>query len=1010
MGTAQTRRALRAGAALAWILLAWPTRAVALNPAVDLNQYAHTAWKIRDGFSRGTIKAIAQTLDGYLWLGTEFGLLRFDGVRAVPWQPPANQPLPSDDVWSLLATRDGALWVGTAKGVARWQDGRVTVYSELAGRVIWRVLEDHQNTVWVTAGSVPTGRLCAIRDDEVKCFGDDGALGYGVWGLHVDRQGSLWLGVLDGIWRWAPGPPRFFPMPGERDSIQAFAEDDDGALLITTRRGLQRFAGGRAESSRWSALITPLDANHLLRDRDGALWIGTTSGVVRAYQGKTETLGEADGLSGNNVRALFEDREGNIWVATSDGLDRFRDVVVSAVAERQGLSNARASGVRAAADGSLWLSTPNSVEKWANGQFTSYRARAGSRTSDNSRQIFVEGFPTDAVGAVFPDNSGRVWIATPTAFGYIERDQFTVRHDVPARAVRSMAEDSEGNLWVVDQKVGLLRISLGGAVAVTAWAAIGRDDFATVVIAAPPRQGVWLGFWDGGIGYFENGQIRETHSAAQGLGEGRVTNLRLASDGSLWVATAGGLSRVRNGTISTLNRRSGLPCDSPHWMITDDHGALWMETPCGLVRVAREDIEAWIADAKHSIKPVVFDSHDGVRVQALPGGYEPYVANSPDGRLWFVGTHGLSVLDPRRLNFNTLPPPVHVERIVADHKTIDVRAGDSRVDLPALTRGLQIDYTALSLVAPEKVRFRHMLEGYDSDWQDAGNRRQAFYTNLPPRDYRFRVTASNNSGVWNDTGAVVHFSVTPAYYQTTWFAALSMTSLIALVWGGHRLRLRIAEKHQREISALNERLMKAQEQERIRIAGELHDGVMQEMLAVTMMLGAAKRRIADSSEAKATIDKAQQKLIQAGTDIRQLSHDLHPPLLQEAGLPKAVQGYCQQFSTAAGIPVACEADDSVGELSRGAALALFRVVQEALGNAAKHASAKHIDVRLNRSAGAVTLRVSDDGAGFDRGRLATEGGLGLIMMRERATQLNGTFEFDSAPGRGTTIRLVIPFR
>src|SRR5262245_40750603 len=252
--------------------------------------------------------------------------------------------------------------------------------------------------------------------------------------------------------------------------------------------------------------------------------------------------------------------------------------------------------------------------------------------------------------------------------------------------------------------------------------------------------------------------------------------------------------------------------------------------------------------------------------------------------------------------------------------------------------------------------------------------------------------------------------VAPAYYQTALFAAASTITLIALVWGAHRVRLRIVETHGREISALNERLMKAQEQERIRIAGELHDGVMQEMLAVTMMLGTAKRRIPDESDAKTTIDRVQQKLIQVGTDIRQLSHGPHPPMLQEAGLAKAVHAYCEQFSTTSGIPVSCEADESARDLSRGAALALFRIVQEALGNAAKHAAASRIMVRLARSDDLVSLTVSDDGGGFDRSRLGASGGLGLITMRERASQLNGRFEFESAPGRGTTIRVVIPFR
>jgi signal transduction histidine kinase len=264
--------------------------------------------------------------------------------------------------------------------------------------------------------------------------------------------------------------------------------------------------------------------------------------------------------------------------------------------------------------------------------------------------------------------------------------------------------------------------------------------------------------------------------------------------------------------------------------------------------------------------------------------------------------------------------------------------------------------------------------------------------------------------VWNETGATLAFAIAPAYYQTTWFLPLVGGVALGLVWVAHRVRVRIVEQHEREISALNERLMKAQEQERVRIAGELHDGVMQEMLAATMMLGTAKRRVADVSETKATIDKVQEKLIKVGTDIRQLSHDLHPPVLQEQGLPDAVRGYCEQFSASSNIPVSCDADEGVRDLSRGAALALFRIVQEALGNATKHGRATRVTVRLIRSDHAVSVEVSDNGAGFDADRLGTSGGLGLVMMRERANQLNGTFEFKSAPGRGTTIRVMIPFR
>jgi signal transduction histidine kinase len=441
---------------------------------------------------------------------------------------------------------------------------------------------------------------------------------------------------------------------------------------------------------------------------------------------------------------------------------------------------------------------------------------------------------------------------------------------------------------------------------------------------------------------------------------------------------------------------------------------------CGLVHIERAEIDAWIAGTEpdkgsnaviYRVRATVFDYADGVRIFVGASYYTAPAAATSDGKVWFMSQDGLSVVDPSRLTLNLLPPPVHVEQAIADGQIYDVSSPTGeQLRLQPLTRNLQIDYTALSLVAPEKMQFRYKLEGWDREWQDVGTRRQAFYANLPPRSYRFQVIAANNSGVWNETGASLAFIVAPAYYQTAWFPVLVAAIALALVWGAHRVRLRIVEKHEREISALNERLMKAQEQERIRIAGELHDGVMQEMLAVTMMLGTAKRRIPDESEARTTIDKIQEKMIRVGTDIRQLSHDLHPPALQEAGLPEAVRAYCEQFSESTHIPVACEADDRAHDLSRGAALALFRILQEALGNAAKHAHAKQITVRLSRSDDSVSLRVSDDGAGFDPSSLGTSGGLGLIMMRERATQLNGKFEFESVPGRGTTITMTIPFR
>src|SRR5216684_1065699 len=326
------RRALTLALLPAGMLLALQLCAFALDPRLDLNQYSHTAWKVSEGFSRSGINAIVQTPDGYLWLGTQFGLLRFDGVGSVPWQPPPGQHLPSNFIMSLLATRDGTLWIGTWNGLASWKDGRLTQYQELAGHYIYKILHDHEGTIWASgfSSSPQAGRLCAIRNANIQCYGEDGTLGRGVFSLYEDSKGNLWAGVKDGLWRWRPGPPKFYPLPGEPDGIQALGEDADGTLLVGWNERLSRFVNGKTEAYLLPEGARKFRAERILRDRDGGLWIGTFShGLVHAHQGRTDVFELSDGLSGVDVYAVFEDREGNIWVGTINGLDRFRGSAVT---------------------------------------------------------------------------------------------------------------------------------------------------------------------------------------------------------------------------------------------------------------------------------------------------------------------------------------------------------------------------------------------------------------------------------------------------------------------------------------------------------------------------------------------------------------------------------------------------------------------------------------------------------------------------------------------------------
>jgi len=919
-------RRFRPAAAVLAVLLACCARAFALDPSLDVSQYAHTSWKVRDGFVKGIITSIAQTPDGYLWLGTEYGLLRFDGVRAVPWQPPEGEQLPSSVVSRLLAVRDGTLWIGTLKGLASWKGGKLTHHPELDGQTVDSLLQDRQGTVWAGTYSPAAGGLCAIRGGKAQCYGEDGSIGYAVFSLFEDSRGNLWAGTANGVWRWKPGPPKFYPMPPTPNGIEGMTESDDGTLLVPTGSGFMRIADGKVEAYPIPGIEPPLDTSRLLRDRDGSLWIGTSNGLLHLHQGKIDAFTRRDGLSSDYVGSLFEDREGTVWVANPDGLNRFREFAIPSISVDQGLSGTIVWAVLATNDGSVWLGSSVGLNRWDKRLITIYRKRISKDPDVERKQRFSQsgaangrvrevtdrGLPNDAVQSLFQDDRGRIWVSTHSGVAWFVNGRFIPAIGLPAGHVHSIAEGRAGDLWFSYELQGLLHLSQGNVVEQIPWARLGHKDNATVVAADPMLGGLWIGFSQGGLTYFKDGRILASYAASDGLGHGRINDLQPDRNGTLWAATEGGLSRVKDGRITTLSSKYGLPCDAVNWSMEDDARSVWLSMPCGLVRIARGDLDAWAANPNRTIHVTVFDDSDGARSQSRAGGYTPHVGRSKDGKLWFATWDGVSVIDPQHLAFNKLPPPVHIEQVTADGKTYwQNSSGDAlsaHPRLPPLVRDLTIDYTALSLVVPEKVHFRFKLEGQDKDWREVVNDRRVEYSNLPPRNYRFRVMACNNSGVWNEEGASLDFTIDPAYWQTNWFRALCVLTLLALTWTIYHLRVRalehrqaLLERHQAEIRALNEQMIKAQEAERIRISGELHDGVLQRITSLTLRLGTVKYQVPPDSEAKSTIAGLQQELINIGTDVRHVSHELHPALLQESGLPAALSAYCDEFSKVRGL-------------------------------------------------------------------------------------------------------------
>src|SRR5271163_2111474 len=781
-----------------------PNPVSGLDTSRQISQYGHTAWRIEDGVFAGTPNVMAQTSDGYLWIGTQAGLMRFDGVRFVAWKPPGGNELPSTRINSLLGARDGSLWIGTTMGLARWRNGQLTNYRDPTGTIM-SILEDRDGTVWIARANISDtkGPLCKVTDTGLRCYGrDDGiALPYAVT-LANDSFGDVWLAGGPVVSRWQPGSADTYVSAGLDpaeifNGVLALAGRPDGPLWVGLVQpgkggGLQQLVQGA-----WKPFVTPefdgstLEVTALLLDRDSSLWVGTLNqGIYRIRGNKVDRFGSSDGLSGDAVTGLFQDREGNIWIATSSGIDNLHDLRVASFSTRQGLSSDQVDSVLASRDGTVWIGNYN-LDVLRSGKITSIQPR--------------NGLPGREMTSLLEDRDGRLWVGTDEELSVYERGKFTkihTRDGSPLGTVRAMAEDVDGSIWAAtsghsaENRNRLLRIQGLGI----------REEISSPqlplanTLAADPHGGVWLGLATGGLARYRNGQM-EFISLNRSPHDGPVHGLIVNSDASVLAATASGLVGWQNGRVQSLTVRNGLPCDLIYALISDRKATLWLYAACGLIAIPNAELQRWWKSPDATVNTRVFDVFDGAQPMSTP--FRPNASQSPDGRLWFANQNVLQMIDPDHLDRNPILPLVHIEEIIADHKSYAPR---DALRLPALTRDLEIAYTALSFVAPQKVRFRYKLEGHDSEWQDPGTRRQAFYSDLPPANYRFRVIASNNDGLWNEEGATLAFSVAPAWFQTWWFRAGSLAALLALLWCIYRLRVRSIQQRSQQLASINAKL------------------------------------------------------------------------------------------------------------------------------------------------------------------------------------------------------------
>src|SRR5882672_3399738 len=993
------------------IPFALATPAHALDPRRSNTQFTHTAWSAKDGIP-GPVRAIAQSGDGYLWLGTEAGLYRFDGLRFVPYDPSRSEHPHGPAVLSLLAARDGSLWMGFGSGgIGRLRDGQVTHFPPGQGVPeggILSIVEDDAGSIWA-AGQYG---FASFGNGKWRRVGaESGYAAPGAQALLVDHAGTLWV-ATDGLnFRLSKHPIRAntiltlarnatrFSATGESvGMIWSLTEAPDGAVWVadTTFKKARRIDRRGAASP---AVAVDGEPMCLIFGGDGSLWVGLIAGGLRRAReigrdARPDRFRVEDHLSGSLVYAAMKDREGNLWFGTAGGLDRFRENKMTAFSESEGLGPDQKIALTSTPDGSVWLASYalDEVRRFRDGAFV-ISTLAPYSPSDSSRIL-----------ALYATPAGQVWVGGSFKLARESRGTFSYL-DIPGvigpSSVEAVAEDKGGALWVTLTSPGGIRRILRRRDG--KWAEPrARADFPPYrcrVLHADAVGRMWLGFENGDVVVFE-GDASRLYSAKDGLRSGRVLVIAEDREGHVWIGGESGLSRFAQDRFITLTQDNGLPGSSVSGILEDDDGNLWLAGALGILRVKPQELDRALASASYRVEGVTFDATDGLG--GLPRQREPFptATRAADGRLWFATTGGVAVIDPRRWPRNEMAPPVKIERAIADDRNLEVSSG---LRLPPNTKNLELQYAALSLTAPERVRFRYKLDGYDADWRGPLSARSATYTNLPPRDYRFHVIASNNDGVWNEEGAALEFTIVPAFHQTRAFLLLCAAATGCLAWTGYRWRIR--QVRSRLQLQFRERLA-----ERTRIAQELHDTLLQGFLSASMQLHVAVGHVPAETADKRRLNRVLELMRSVIEEGRNAVKGLRSSPGGHDDLEEAFSRVQEELDAKESIDFRVIGEGQVRPLHAMIRDEVYRIGREAVVNAFQHSGANRIEVEVEFAAKGLRVTVRDDGRGIDPQLLESgrEGHWGLAGMRERAKSIGARLKVWSRALGGTEIELAVP--
>jgi signal transduction histidine kinase/ligand-binding sensor domain-containing protein len=975
--------------AAVWLSLA----CVAAQAQDSLYRFDH--WTTDDGLPQNTVTSVVQTRDGYLWLTTFDGLARFDGVRFTVFDKSNTRGISTNRFANLYEAGNGALLIATEDaGLIVYRNGVFTSYTAADGLPSNQVLEffpdfDGEPVIATPKGSVylRDGKIVPApppyQNRELK--------------LYLAPSGARVTIDAGGVTRVKDG--RAIPYPIKLATNDVYApvmpyEDSRGNLWIRQGPNLYLLRDGQIASFPEAPPLRPL-----CEDAEGGVWFGkpllvqySAHVLARFKDGRFTIFGEADGVLNASVRSIIRDREGSLWLATTRGLYRARKRLMTAHSTESGLASHEVYPLAQSRDGDVWVGTTRGLNRvrFKEGRF-------------ESSPPLLPGF----IEALWEDARGRIWIGLA---GGLRRYENGKLQDlaVPA-AVYGVAADRAGQYWVASSQ-GLFQFDDDKIIAhYTTKDGLPSNDVKT--IHQDRRGTLWFGTY-GGLVEFRDGKFI-TYTTADGLAGKRVRAIYEDADGTLWVGTYDdGLSRLREGRFFNYRTEQGLHNNGVFQILEDRRGNFWIGCNKGIYRVSRHELNALAEGRIARARSVAFGKQDGMLNTECNGGRHAAGFVAQDGKLWFPTMGGVVVIDPEAASVNPLPPPVVIEAVTLERGLVDFSQG---VTIAPGQRDLEIAYTGLSLHKPEQVQFRYKLEGLDTDWVEAGTRRVAYFPYLSPGSYTFRALAANSDGVWNTEGASLRIVVEPPFWRRWWFIALVSLGVAGTVWLIFRqrvARLRAAHAAQEQFSR---QLLDSQEQERQRIAAELHDSLGQSLLIIKNRSFLALDSFDDPDAAREQVEEISDASAHAIEEVREIAYNLRPYKMERFGLTKTLQAMCQQAERTSGIRFDTALQNIDSLFPNEAELNLYRVVQESVNNILKHSRATVAKLTIERDEREVRMKIEDNGQGFNAAPQAAaneprRGGFGLIGMAERVRLLGGVYTIDSAPERGTTItvKLTIP--